>query len=1065
MAAVGDGGAESHFGRRRGSSRHGGRVFAAIAGGLGLLVVLALFGLPLALRGPVLRALARHQSKSLCGTVEIAGGHVGANAMLALLRQRPFDVALDGVRIREPEGDDIFRAETVRLRLAVLRNPWRAIVEQARIADGTWRLVSRGEGEVLTVTAALQSVPAAGRSACRVPAPPLEQPRPIGSFVRIEAVTLQDVTLVLSFPSWAVTLEALDAHGTLETRGTGDGIQVLFDARDVRTRKHGLLRVGPAGPRALEVSFDSVDIPRVAVTDAAPYDLRLSVAAARTRAAKLTGEATFTDVFAPDSTGRSAGMILSARWTELGQALARTPAWADVGRLLATLHAGARTSLRGPFDALTGSATVEGKGLSLRARLLPHERYALDADFRALDTRPLLARERRATLGGRLDGHFTVNARLGPEPTDRSVTLDEVALALQREPPAPDALPRRWVIDRAPAPGSPPAFASSAADLHVTLGDVAFKRDQIVVDRFRVQAPGVAVAGDLRGTPSAPRAQARFDAGSIVTWRGETFRMPPRLDVDSNAKHDLTIAPFRIVNTAGGTIGLEGAIRHDGPLALRATVVRYPLAHLPGVAQAHVPGQSTPLGRLLGGELDADLKVGGTTRSPSLAGRLAFNDLRWARQPLGDGAIRFEALDGGTRFAGRLMSGVDLNGRVTQRHGASVHARLALAQLQRALPALRVRRATGTIAADAEVPTGGADAMARADASVAWTQPLSIWPARLPAPIEIQPARMALHDDQLTLSRLVARAAGVQATIAGNVHIDRADAGASPIDATLAVSADGRQLGAALGGTSHLTGSGTADLGATLSGSLRALRLHGQARFQALTVDWPASPVGAVRLDGPLTIDGPVGGTSGGPKVVVGPLLARLSSGGWILIAGAHGPGQVALALDRSPLPVSNIDLLVRGSGLTTRRAISGVSLRGLALALALAPRDPQAQTLRLSGSVHVGHTVYHLGGDHGGEKPKKPAPKSPPARHPNALDRIWADNVQVIGPERDAVKAKVSYVPTVTVGLRCTLNGPLAKPRVAGQVKGAGVYSKFALMVADWFTSRNLRQCDFGPH
>lgn len=1036
-------------------------MIAALAGGLGLLIVLALFGLPLALRGPVLRALARHESKSLCGTVEIAGGHLSANAVLALIRQQPFDVALDGVRIREPEGTDLLRAQTVRLRMAVRRRPWRVVVEQARIADGAWRLVSRGEDRWLT--AALESVPHAGRSACGVRMPEeTATPPPIGSLVRIESVSLRNILLVLWFPAWGVTLDALDAHGTFEARGTRDGIQILFDARDLRMRGEGSLRIGPAErPQTFEVPFESVEIPRVAVTEAAPYNLLLIVGAARTRGARLSGEVTFTDIFAPDAAGRSSGMILSARWSELGQALARTPAWAEVGHRLTALHAGARASLRGPFDALTGSANVDGKGVSLRARLLPHERYALDADFRALDTRPLLARDRRAMLGGRLDGHFAVSARLGPGPRDRSITLDAIALALERDPPAGDGLPRRWVVDRAPAPRSAPAFASGPADLHVTLGAIALQRDEIVVDHFRLQAPGVAVAGDLRGNASGPRARARFAAGSIVTWQGETFRMPPQLDVDSNAKHDLTIAPFRVANTAGGTFGFEGSIRHDGSIDLRATVVRYPLAHLPGVARARVPGQSAPLGRLLGGEFDADLKLRGTTRSPSLAGLLALNDLRWARQPIGDGAIRFDAVEGGTHFAGRLMSGVDLNGRVTQRRGASLHARLALAQLQRALPALRVKRATGTIAVDADVPAGGGGAMSRAAASVSWTQPLSIWPTRLPVAVDIQPSRIALQDDQLTLTRLVARAAGVQATIAGKVRINRADAGASAIEARLGVAADGRQLGAALGGASHVTGNGTADLGATLSGSLRALRLHGQARFQALTVDWPGSPVGAVRLDGPLAIDGPLGGTGAGPQLVIGPLLARLASGGWIMVAGAHGPGRVDLAPDRSPLPVSNVDLLVRGSGLTTRHAISGVSLRGLALALALTQRDPQAQTLRLRGSVHVGHTVYHLGGDHGGKK-SKPASKSP--HHPNALDRIWAEDVQIIGPH-DAVKASVSYAPTVTVGLRCTVTGPLAAPRVAGQVKGSGVYSKFALMVADWFSSRNLRQCDFGPH
>jgi len=1062
MAVVGDGRGHSGFERRRRRSRHRGRVIAAIAGGLGLLVVVALFGLPLALRGPVLRALARHQSRSLCGTVEIAGGHLGASAVVALIRQRPFDVALDGVRIREPEGDDLFRARTVRLRLAVRRKPWRVVVESARVAHGAWRLVDRVEGQGLT--AALESLPAAGRGACGAPSIVPEKPPPIGSLVRIEAVTLQDISLVLSFPAWAVALDALDAHGALEARGTPDGVQFLFEARDVRTRQHGLLRIGPAGPRTFEVPFDSVDIPRVAVTDAAPYDLRLSVAEARTREARLTGEATFTDVFAPKSTGRAAGMILSARWSELGQALARNPSWADVGRRLALLHAGVRTSLRGRFEALTGSADVDGRGLSLRARLLAHHRYTLDANFHTLDTRPLLARAQRSSLGGWLDGHFAVTARLGPASKDRSIALDAIALVLQREP-AGDGIPRRWVVEQHIRPDSSPARSPGGGDVRVALGTVALQGDEIVVNPVLVHATGVAIAASLRGgVGKATWLRARFAPDSRATFRGETFRLPPRLDIDSNARHDVTIAPFTIANVAGGTLGVAGSIHHDGPLELRATVARYPLVHLPGVARAHVPGQTAPLGRLLGGELDADLTLRGTIRSPSLAGQVAFNDLRWDRQPLGGGAIRFAAVESGTRFEGRLMSGVDIQGRITKRDGASLHASLALAQLQRALPALRVRRATGTIAADIDVPGGGADAASRADASLSWAEPLSIWPVRLPVAIEIRPARIALHDDQLTLTHLVARAAGVQATLAGRMRINRADASASSIDATLDVTADGSQLGATLGARSHVTSSGTVDLGATLSGSLSALRLHGQGRFQALTVDWPGSPVGAIRLDGPLTIDGPVGGTGAGPQLVIGPLLARLASGGWIMIAGAHGAGRVDLALDRSPLPISNVDLLVRGSGLTTRHAIAGVTLHGLRLALALRPRDPHAQTLRLTGSVNVGYTVYHLGGGrHDGTKSKSPS-KSSAAHHPSALDRIWADNVQIVGPH-DAVKAKVSHVPAVTVGLRCTLNGPLAAPHVAGQVRGAGVYSRFALMVADWFSARQLRQCDFGPH
>src|SRR5205085_354971 len=161
----------------------------------------------------------------------------------------------------------------------------------------------------------------------------------------------------------------------------------------------------------------------------------------------------------------------------------------------------------------------------------------------------------------------------------------------------------------------------------------------------------------------------------------------------------------------------------------------------------------------------------------------------------------------------------------------------------------------------------------------------SIWPTRLPAAIEIRPAQIALHDDELDMTNLVARSAGVQATLAGHMKIDPDDTSASRLSATADVTADGRQLAAALG--------------------------RGN----------------------------------------------RLAGGGWIMVAGSQGPGRIQLAPHRSPLPIAGIDLLVRGTGLTTRHPVGGVSLKNLAFALALTPRDSRVQTLWLTGSVHLEQT------------------------------------------------------------------------------------------------------------
>ena len=171
----------------------------------------------------------------------------------------------------------------------------------------------------------------------------------------------------------------------------------------MRTRRRRLLRIGPAGPRAFESRSTASTFHASRSPTPRPSTIRRRT---RTREAR---EATFTDVFAPMAD--LAGALVRARPGARAQSV--------LGRCRATARAaatGVRTSLRGPFEALTGSADVDGKGLSLLRAPLAHHRYALDANFRALNTRPLLARNQRSSLGGRLDGHFAVTARLGAAP-------------------------------------------------------------------------------------------------------------------------------------------------------------------------------------------------------------------------------------------------------------------------------------------------------------------------------------------------------------------------------------------------------------------------------------------------------------------------------------------------------------------------------------------------------------------------------------------------------------------------------------------------------------------------
>src|SRR5262249_42230080 len=107
------------------------RAVAWVLAALGGTVLLAVVGLPLIIRGPTLaRVVENVVSRRVCGSVTLKGGHIGIGVVPALLFQRPFRVALDGIEIREPDGNYLIAARTVRFDIAFLRHPWRMVVER-----------------------------------------------------------------------------------------------------------------------------------------------------------------------------------------------------------------------------------------------------------------------------------------------------------------------------------------------------------------------------------------------------------------------------------------------------------------------------------------------------------------------------------------------------------------------------------------------------------------------------------------------------------------------------------------------------------------------------------------------------------------------------------------------------------------------------------------------------------------------------------------------------------------------------------------------------------------------
>jgi hypothetical protein len=994
----------------RGVARGFGWVLLALC----LLVLLVAFGVPLILRGAVLSRLVEHESKNLCGTVRVDGGHIGLNVAPALLSGHPFDIVVQGARVTEPDGNDMLRARTIRLRAVVRRNPWRVVVERAFVSDGGWRLVDNNLGE--PITQALRPIPPGGRDACRIPAPPAPPApgRRPGPLLTVQAVTLQHVSLVLWFPSWGVTFDDLNARGTLEIRNAREGPQVLFDARDVTARKGGTLRVGPPGLATPVFPFEHVDIPRVAVTADAPPDLLLTVAEARTADAVLSGHARFTNVFAPKEWNVSPGMELDARWTNIGVPLERNGRWADVGKGLQAQHAGLVTSLHGPFDTLTGVAALRGRDFALRADLLKAGRYALDVRVDNFDTTPFVPREKRTQLAGRLDGHLALTARLGEFAGAPSASLDAIELALQRTHAGNGGggLPTRWVISR--------SFRPRAADeLRLDLGALAYGDGALRIDAFRVAAPSVQFAGRIRAERHAQTGDITVNLwpqpGSRFTWQGETFQPPPLVAARVEPGRAVTVDRFSVKHVGAGAIDVGGKVRFDGRLDVQAAVRAYPLAHIPGLAAARAPGRNASVGALLRGQLDAAFAVVGRPQRPSLSGTLALSQVAWAGRNLGGGRVAFEGLPGGTRFQGQLLDGIDVRGTLHQSLKAQDEVTVALRNF-----------------------------------------PLRSWlPARV-APLDPHASgeinwHHAGDREEVRAPGLIVSARGVRADAKGLVRLDPSDPNASPLDVTVTARVDGRTLTRVL--LPNDGGAGTANIDAAVSGTIGAPQVRGQAQFQGLTVNWPQSPFGAVRLDGPLRVEG--------RTMTVGPMQASFQSGGRLQIGGATGKGTVVLAPPGASLPVRNVDLTIRGSDITTAHPIGGLSLKGLGLGVSVT--QPNATALAAGGWVYLGRDFFQLNAGGEKSKPKEPAKPAPSKPAPSLADSVLL-HLRIVGP-KDAVTVGVPHAPDVTVDPDCLVEGPLTSPHISGTVKGDGVYSRVALTVADWFTSRNLRGCDLAPH
>ena len=704
-------------GQRR---RRIGRITATVLGTLLLLITV----LPLLVRGPVARWAVARATASRCGTFQIAGGHFGWAALWQLVLGRPMDLAIEDLRITGADGRVVFAAARLEATLEVHAKPFRLIMTNVLMARGMWRLALPDNG--LSSFDAFLGVPDEGRLGCFDPHAKRTSKRPSrggpsGSIV-IRDIEFEDVDVDLAFPVWELELARANAAGTLSIGGDGPPLQ--FEARDVIAAA-GALRIGRRGEAwTARVPFSAVAISEVGVTPAAPSDLRLVVAGAETGRARLSGHATFRNIFPLRANQRPPGvpgLEVAARWTNFGAALSGLDAtWRPEGALAKHLDGDLQGTIEGPFNALAGSLQVEGGGTRLAARVA-RGTADLSLAFAGVDTGWLLDPSVRPLLGGLLHGHFHATAQLWPTFAGIDAEIPDVDLRLDRRR-APSG-PRHFQLrigNTGRSEGATDTLYASVTRIH--LADAILRLDALRVDwkglkarvdarvafaapargatrtgpaapkreRSEVEArgrlavaavedwiPGSAVTGPLRlsatayGTVERMQLGLAFPPPSVIGVLGQRFLLPPRFDAVLASGVGLTLPRIPLRRVGGGTIEVGGRLGGDGQIAASLAVRDYPIGEVPGLDRGALSAKLT-------GTLQGDLTLGGKLERPTLRGHVSVAALALDKRPVGDveTALRLGA-DGGEADA-TIVPGVTVHARVRRRPTLAIDAAATL---------------------------------------------------------------------------------------------------------------------------------------------------------------------------------------------------------------------------------------------------------------------------------------------------------------------------------------------------------------------------------------------------
>ncbi|HVZ75012.1 MAG TPA: hypothetical protein VHJ20_21670 [Polyangia bacterium] len=1072
------------------------RLAARVALGVALFGLAIVAAAPLVIRGRRFGALVERALPPMRGHVRVGGGRWSWGGLLAFARHQPTPLSLEDVTITDATGEEVLHVD--RLTGTLRREPSRIVVNGLELDGVRWHFVDAGDGGGIRFLSAFRARAAAATGPARA-----KTGTAFG--FAIEDARLSHLDATLSFPAWELSLTDADVvRASLELDGG-----FTFSVADADVRGGGHLRVGGAA-----LSFSQAHLARVATTSAAPDTIRIEARDVAAGASTLAMQADFNGVYGVSRPRVRPGLTLAVTASHAADALAaaaagRLPRGLTLGGSDATTFA---FELAGPYDDLR--ATLKLRALALRDGPLALDPIDLDAEAAPRAGRYQLSNVSIGWPGvGRLEGGVAVDV------TGDGATLREVSLAFVRPPAASG--PR--VIDL----GSQNATDARrpGADVGVSVGALAFAHGAITARHLTlpllggtVDASGrLVVRNEVHGRwLASPVVDATVDARRLrldrvlgkrfvsgdVSFRarvvGRTSDLHVTLAVPSRERLTILGEPFHLpravdfVFTEGAArlhlalkgdararVVADGRVSTAGDATLDVDIDRFPLGHLPGVAD-------TGLG--LEGPISGRLRLAGALEDLALEGRLEVDPVTFRGRDAGHASLAIASETSGALHAkGALMRGVDFDGtlRATPA-GPSGEATLRLNRFDTdalgvALPGGVGLRAIASGALTARIAPGRASAVeGRLSAlSLSITPPARLGgrpidleatgaielAARADTGLSFGPARLrgALGDLVVGAS---AKLAGAHASVRGRLAL----APLAPLLAPWMTSSSGaldvdlRATRASMRAPIRVEGDVViaAPVSLTLVTAPVSLRASaGALRFtdgaieaRGLTTTFDAN-LGAralvSRAKGALTLDGRVDDPASTvkarlavphaeievPRVGPAPLVVDAAR------ASLSGPLPRALD-DVGRLAFTDVDVPVRGSakGLATPAG----TLDRATFALRLAGGGP-AHPLTLAGDVDVqGAHVRpsQLSAASGGG-----APGAATKPRPEILDPRLDVHVRSRG---GAVEVELAHAPDVHVDLDLHASGTLSHPKVTGGAKAKGLYSKILLGLKNLF-------------